>query len=96
MSIEGGIPGNQQRLECPNCGKVFFAWRPDELPGQKVKCYFCKHEFADEAALRPPPPAPIVPATEPAAEAAPPAEATPSAAEPPPAAPATEPTSEPA
>ena len=68
MSIEGGIPGNQQRLQCPNCGKVFFAWRPDELPGQKVKCYFCKHEFADEVALRPPAPAPIVPATEPAAE----------------------------
>ena len=55
MSIEGGIRGNQQRLVCPNCGKVFFAWRPDDLPGQKVKCYFCKHEFADEAALRPGP-----------------------------------------
>ena len=71
MSIEGGIPGNQQRLVCPNCGKVFFAWRPDELPGQKVKCYFCKHEFADEAALRPPPPAPIAAAPEPAAESPP-------------------------
>ena len=74
MSIEGGIPGNQQRLVCPNCGKVFFAWRPDELPGQKVKCYFCKHEFADEAALRPPPPAPIAPAPEAPAETAAPAE----------------------
>jgi hypothetical protein len=74
LSIEGGIPGNQQRLTCPNCGKVFFAWRPDELPGQKVKCYFCKHEFADEAALRPPPPTPIAAAPEtPAAPAATPA-----------------------
>ena len=74
MSIEGGIPGNQQRLVCPNCGKVFFAWRPDDLPGQKVKCYFCKHEFADEAALRPPPPAPIAAAPEAPAETAAPAE----------------------
>jgi hypothetical protein len=65
LSIEGGIPGNQQRLVCPNCGKVFFAWRPDDLPGQKVKCYFCKHEFADDAALRPPPPVPITAAAEP-------------------------------
>ncbi len=55
MSIEGGIRGNQQRLVCPNCGKVFFAWRPDELPGQKIKCYYCRHEFADEAAMRPAP-----------------------------------------
>ena len=55
MSIEGGIPGNQQRLVCPNCGKVFFAWRPDEAPAQKIKCYFCRHEFADEAAMRPAP-----------------------------------------
>jgi hypothetical protein len=76
LSIEGGIPGNQQRLVCPNCGKVFFAWRPDDLPGQKVKCYFCKHEFADEAALRPPPPVPIAAEPEPAAEG-PPAEPAP-------------------
>ncbi|HEY3123255.1 MAG TPA: hypothetical protein VGK70_04255 [Thermoanaerobaculia bacterium] len=55
MSVEGGIRGTQQRLVCPNCGKVFFAWRPDEIPGQKIKCYFCHHEFADEAAMRPPP-----------------------------------------
>ena len=83
MSIEGGIPGNQQRLVCPNCGKVFFAWRPDDLPGQKVKCYFCKHEFADDAALRPPPPVPIAPEVE-----APPAE--PAVAEAAPAAPEVE------
>jgi hypothetical protein len=25
----------------PVVRKVFFAWRPDELPGAKVKCYFC-------------------------------------------------------
>ena len=66
MSIEGGIRGNQQRLVCPNCGKVFFAWRPDDAPGQKIKCYFCRHEFADEAAMREPPvtlptPAPAAP-----------------------------------
>jgi hypothetical protein len=83
LSIEGGIPGHQQRLVCPNCGKVFFAWRPDELPGQKVKCYFCKHEFADDAALRPPPPVPIAAETPPAAAAAPPA--APPAADTPPA-----------
>jgi hypothetical protein len=64
MSIEGGIPGNQQRLVCPNCSKVFFAWRPDTAPGAKVKCYFCKHEFEDEAARRTPPPAtPAAPTT---------------------------------
>ena len=73
MSIEGGIRGNQQRLVCPKCGKVFFAWRPDELPGQKIKCYFCRFEFADEAAQRPAPtpiakPAPEPPAAETAAE----------------------------
>jgi len=85
LSIEGGIPGHQQRLVCPNCGKVFFAWRPDEVPGQKIKCYFCRHEFADEAALRPAPapmpaaaPAPAEPSAE-AAPQAPPAPATPPA-----------------
>jgi hypothetical protein len=71
LSIEGGVRGNQRRLVCPNCGKVFFAWRPDELPGQKVKCYFCRHEFADEAAMRPvptplPPPPPAADASAPA------------------------------
>jgi DNA-directed RNA polymerase subunit RPC12/RpoP len=68
MSIEGGVPGMQQRLVCPNCGKVFFAWRPDTGPGAKIKCYFCKHEFEDEAARRAPlPPAPApAPASPPA------------------------------
>ena len=88
MSIEGGIPGNQQRLVCPKCGKVFFAWRPDEVPGQKIKCYFCRHEFADEAAMRPAPEP--IPAAAPA-----PAEVV--APEPaPPENPVPEPTSEPA
>jgi hypothetical protein len=58
MSVEGGIRGQQRRLVCPKCGKVFFAWRPDEGPAAKVKCYFCRHEFEDEAALRPRPEAP--------------------------------------
>jgi hypothetical protein len=83
LSIEGGVRGNQRRLVCPNCGKVFFAWRPDELPGQKIKCYFCRHEFADEAAMRQPP-TPL-PAPEPAAPASP---TTPTTTETPPAEPA--------
>lgn len=70
MSIEGGIRGNQQRLVCPKCAKVFFAWRPDELRGQKIKCYFCRHEFADDAALRPAPTPIAAPAPEPAPEGA--------------------------
>ncbi|HYK41183.1 MAG TPA: hypothetical protein VE007_02260 [Thermoanaerobaculia bacterium] len=67
MSIEGGMKGEQRRFVCPNCGKVFFAWRPDTAPGQKIKCYFCKKEMEDEAAKRTPvaPPAapPAAPAT---------------------------------
>lgn len=51
----------QQRLTCPKCGKVFFAWRPDTAPGAKVKCYFCKTEFEDEAARRVAPPPPAAP-----------------------------------
>jgi len=62
------VKGIQRRLECPKCGKAFFAWRPDELPGAKVKCYFCGNQFEDEAALRKPlaPPTPP-PAAEPKA-----------------------------
>jgi hypothetical protein len=67
MSIEGGVPGMQQRLTCPNCGKVFFAWRPDTATGAKVKCYFCKHEFEDEAARRQQPAPPAAPAPAPPA-----------------------------
>jgi hypothetical protein len=96
LSIEGGIPGNQQRLVCPNCRKVFFAWRPDEAPAQKIKCYFCRHEFADEAAMRPVP-EPIPAATPAPAEtpAATPAPAEAVAPEPePPETPAPEPTPE--
>ena len=76
LSVEGGIAGNQQRLTCPNCGKVFTAWRPDTAPGVKVKCYFCKTEVEDEASrrVRPEPPAAVVP---------PPAVAPPAAVTPP-------------
>jgi hypothetical protein len=78
VSVEGGIRGYQQRFVCPKCGKVFFAWRPDTEPGVKVKCYFCKNEFEDEAAKRPRVQAavPATPAT-PATPAIPPAEAKP-------------------
>lgn len=55
------MKGTQRRLECPKCGKAFFAWRPDALPGAKVKCYFCGNQFEDEAALRKPAAAPVVP-----------------------------------
>jgi hypothetical protein len=99
LSIEGGIPGNQQRLVCPNCGKVFFAWRPDEIPGQKIKCYFCRHEFADEAAMRPAPaPIPAVtpaPAETPAPEPTPVESPAPAPEPTPPENPAPEPPSEP-
>jgi len=76
MSVEGGISGNQQRLTCPRCGKVFFAWRPDTAVGAKVKCYFCKNEFEDDAARRTPPPPP--PAPPPAAAPEAPGSSTPS------------------
>ncbi len=75
------MKGKQQRMVCPNCGKVFFAWRPDELPGAKVKCYFCAHTFEDEAAKRPPL-APPAPAPAPAPAAAPPPAAPAGTAEP--------------
>ena len=64
------MKGTQLRMVCPSCGKVFFAWRPETLPGAKVKCYFCGHQFEDEAARRPPP----VPAEKPPGEPARPAE----------------------
>lgn len=62
VSIEGGIPGNQQKITCPNCKQVFTAWRPDTAPAVKVKCYFCKTEVEDEAARRAPIAAPAAPA----------------------------------
>ena len=62
------MKGTQRRLTCPKCGKGFFAWRPDDLPGAPVKCYFCGNQFEDEAARRKPA-EPAVPA--PAAPAAP-------------------------
>ena len=79
------MKGIQRRLVCPQCGKVFFAWRPDELPGAKVKCYFCGHQFEDDAARRPPvtPPSAPAPAPAPEAPAAAPAPAVPPAPAPP-------------
>ncbi|MEP6994886.1 MAG: hypothetical protein ABI968_10225 [Acidobacteriota bacterium] len=69
------MKGTQRRLVCPQCGKGFFAWRPDDLPGAQVKCYFCGHQFQDEAArrppLEPPKPAPAPAAPAPPAAAAP-------------------------
>jgi hypothetical protein len=70
------MKGTQHRMVCPSCGKVFFAWRPDDLPGAKVKCYFCGNTFEDEAAKRPPIVAPTAaaagaPAPAPAPDAAP-------------------------
>ena len=69
------MKGTQRRMVCEKCGKVFFSWRPEELPGAQVKCYFCGHTFADDAAKRPPlaVPAPTTEAA--AAPAAPPAAA---------------------
>ncbi len=62
------VKGIQRRLECPKCGKPFFSWRPDELPGVPVKCYFCGNQFEDEAAQRKPLVAPaLVAASEPKA-----------------------------
>jgi hypothetical protein len=83
------MKGTQRRMVCEKCGKVFFAWRPEELQGAPVKCYFCGHTFADEAARRPAPPAPPAPA--PPAPAPPPPAPAPAAAapSPPPAAPDT-------
>lgn len=52
------MKGTQRRLTCPQCGKGFFSWRPEALPGAPVKCYFCGHQFEDDAAKRKPPEAP--------------------------------------
>ena len=73
------MKGSQHRMVCGKCGKVFFAWRPDTLPGAQVKCYFCGHTFADDAARRPVPAPPPTPPPPPEAPAAP----APAAAEPP-------------
>ena len=64
------MKGTQHRVECPKCGKAFFAWRPDVLKGAAIKCYFCGNQFEDEAARRPTPPPPV-PAAPPANAAAP-------------------------
>ena len=74
MSVEGGMKGMQQTFTCPRCGKSFTFWRPETHPGVKVKCYFCKNEFEDEAAKRAQPASPAV---------APPSPSEPPASEPP-------------
>lgn len=53
-----GIDGNRATFRCPECRKRFTFWRPDALPGVKVKCYYCGAEFEDDAARRPPAAAP--------------------------------------
>ena len=89
MSVEGGIRGEQRRIVCIHCGKVFFAWRPDTAPGAKIKCYFCKKEMEDEASKRAPatPPAPAAAAAPAPAAGAAPAPGSPAAPETPPAEP---------
>ncbi len=64
------MSGTQRRIVCVNCGKIFFAWRPDSAPGAKIKCYFCKKEMEDEVAKRPRPAPPPAPAPAPAPTAA--------------------------
>jgi hypothetical protein len=61
----------QRRIVCVNCGKIFFAWRPDTAPGAKIKCYFCKKEMEDDVAKRPRPEPPPAPAAAPAPSPAP-------------------------
>jgi len=60
-----GIDGNRETFRCPACRKRFTYWRPEALPGAKVKCYYCKAEVEDEAARR----APLAPAAPPPAPA---------------------------
>jgi len=59
-----GIDGDRRTFVCPSCAKSFTYWRPEALPGAKVKCYYCGTEFEDDVARRPPaapppPPAPV-------------------------------------
>lgn len=61
------MKGMQRRQVCPKCGKAFFAWRPDDLPGAPVKCYYCGNQFEDEAARRKPAAPAPAPAPPPAA-----------------------------
>ncbi|HKB69725.1 MAG TPA: hypothetical protein VKH46_02715 [Thermoanaerobaculia bacterium] len=66
-----GIDGNRGTFRCPKCAKRFTYWRPDALPGAKVKCYYCGADFEDDAARRPPAAPP--PSAAPPPPAAPPA-----------------------
>ncbi len=36
--------GGRQLFTCPECGKWFFYWVPENLAQPKVKCYFCSAE----------------------------------------------------
>lgn len=77
------MKGTQKRFTCPKCGRGFTAWRPEDLPGVPVKCYFCGNQFADEAAQRKPAAPPPAAAAAPAAGEPPPAAAAaPAAGEP--------------
>ncbi|HWC65970.1 MAG TPA: hypothetical protein VG777_07800 [Thermoanaerobaculia bacterium] len=49
-----GIDGDRKLFRCPKCAKRFTYWRPDALPGAKVKCYYCGTEIEDDAARRTP------------------------------------------
>jgi len=59
-----GVDGTRKIYRCPKCRKRFSFWRPEALPGAKVKCYYCETEFDDEATRRPP--AAPLPSPEPA------------------------------
>ena len=63
-----GIEGKRETFRCPSCKKKFPYWRPESLPGAKVKCCFCKTEFEDDAAKRPPAAPPAAPSPAPAPE----------------------------
>jgi len=61
-----GIDGGRRAYRCPVCRKRFSFWRPEALPGAKVKCYYCGADFEDDASKRPPAPAPAAPPPAPA------------------------------
>ena len=57
------MKGKQRRLDCPNCHKVFFAWRPDELPGAQGEVLLLRAHVRGRggAAAAAPAPAPAAP-----------------------------------
>jgi hypothetical protein len=48
------LPGSRATYRCPACRKTFVFWRPAAVRGVKVKCYFCRTEFDDDASCREP------------------------------------------